>query len=115
LLEEVPYRDSLGLLQHIADIESLLLGSVAWEHVKKVEGDAVLEGPHTLSMLLGVLVPLKIGPWGCSDLAGDNLVPAESGVFAEKIRIKREEPFSRRGMGLFSRLLFQEGFFKGFL
>jgi hypothetical protein len=95
----------LGLLQHISDIEALLLGCITGEHVKKVEGDAVLEGLHTLSMLLGVLVPLKIGPRSCSNLTGDNLVPAKSGIFAEKVRIEQEEPFSGRSLGLFSPLL----------
>ncbi len=52
-----------------------------------MEGDAVLEGLYTLSVLVGVLVPLKIGPRGCSDLTGDNLVPTESGVFAEEVDI----------------------------
>jgi hypothetical protein len=47
-----------------------------------------------------MFIPLQIGPWGCSDLTGDNLVPVELGIFAEKVCIKQEETFSGRGLGL---------------
>ncbi len=68
MLEEVIYQDLLRLLQYIADIVALLLGCIAREHVKKVVGDAILKGLHAPSMLILVFIPLKISPWGCSDL-----------------------------------------------
>ena len=83
----------------------LLLSCIAGEHVKEVEGDAILKGLRTLSMLFLMFVSLQVGPWGCSDLTGDNLVPAESGIFTEKVRIKREETFSGHGLGLLGLLL----------
>ena len=58
LLEEVPYRDLLRLLYHIANVEALLFGSVAGEHVQKVEGDTILKGLHTLAMFFLMFVPL---------------------------------------------------------
>jgi hypothetical protein len=61
---------------------------VAGEHVQKVEGDAILKGLHTLATLFLMFISLKIGPRGCFNLAGDNLVPMESGIFAEKVCIK---------------------------
>ncbi len=42
----------------ITDIVVLLLGCIVREHVKEMEGDAILKGLHTLSMLFLVFVPL---------------------------------------------------------
>ena len=57
-MEEVPDRDSLGLLQHVSDVVALLFGCITGEHVEVVEGDAILKGLHTLPTLFFVLVPL---------------------------------------------------------
>jgi hypothetical protein len=57
-LEEIPYRDLLGLLQHVTDVVALLYGCITGEHVKEVEGDTILKGLHTLTTLFFVFVPL---------------------------------------------------------
>jgi hypothetical protein len=57
-LEEIPDRDSLGLLQHVTDVVAFLFGCITEEHVEEVEGDAILKRLHTLLTLFLVLVPL---------------------------------------------------------
>ncbi len=71
-----------------------------------MDGDAILKGLHILAMLFLVFIPLKVSLRGCSDLTGDNLVPVESGICAEKVCIKQEETFSSHGLGLLGLLLF---------
>jgi hypothetical protein len=57
-LEEIPDRDSLGLLQHVTDVVTLLFGCITGEHIEEMEGDVILKGLHTLTMFFLVLVPL---------------------------------------------------------
>ncbi len=57
-MEEIPDRDSLGLLQHVTDVVALLFGCIAGEHIEEVEGDAILKELHTLNTLFLVFVPL---------------------------------------------------------
>ncbi len=70
---------------------------------------AILKGLHALLARIGVFVSLKVSPWGCSDLAGDNFVPTETGILAEEIRVEREKSLRRLYEATLGRFLFQEG------
>ena len=59
-----------------------------------------------------MFVSLKVSPRGCSDLAGDNFVPTETGILAEEIRVEREKSLRRLYEATLSRFLFQEGFYE---
>ncbi len=73
---------------------------------------AILKGLHALLARFGVFVSLKVSPWGCSDLAGDNFVPTETGILAEEICVEQEKSLCRLYEATLGHFLFQEGFYK---